>query len=68
MNTWVEYWKFTDKRNNTHAQMKENAHWIEPDPKEIQRRFFDDPKDAKEFSKRINVFWYSFNSSNGERD
>ena len=53
MNTWVEYWKFTDKRNNTHAQMKENAHWVEPDPKEIQRRFFDDPKDAKEFSKRM---------------
>ena len=53
MNTWVEYWKFTDKRNNTHAQMKENAHWIEPDPKEIQRRFFDDPKDAKEFSKSM---------------
>ena len=51
MNTWVEYWKFTDKRNNTHAQMRENAHWVEPDPKEIQRRFFDDPKDAKEFSK-----------------
>lgn len=53
MNTWVEYWKFTDKRNNTHAQMRENAHWVEPDPKEIQRRFFDDPKDAKEFSKRM---------------
>ena len=53
MNTWVEYWKFTDKRNNTHAQMKENAHWVEPDPKEIQRRFFDDPKDSKEFSKRM---------------
>ena len=33
--------------------MKENAHWVEPDPKEIQRRFFDDPKDAKEFSKRM---------------
>ena len=53
MNTWVEYWKFTDKRNNTHAQMRENAHWVEPDPKEIQRRFFDAPKDAKEFSKRM---------------
>ena len=53
MNTWVEYWKFTDKRNNTHAQMRENAHWAEPDPKEIQRRFFDDPKAAKEFSKRM---------------
>ena len=33
--------------------MRENAHWVEPDPKEIQRRFFDDPKDAKEFSKRM---------------
>ena len=41
MNIWVEYWKFEDTRNNNHAQMKEQAHWIEPNPENIMRRFFD---------------------------
>ena len=25
MNIWVEYYKYSDNRKNTHAQMKENA-------------------------------------------
>lgn len=53
MNTWVEYYKFTDKRNNTHAQMKESAKWVNPDPSIIQKRFFDTMKDAKEFARRM---------------
>ena len=53
MNTWVEYWKYEDKRNNTHAQMKEQAHWEEPDPSEISKRFFDRQKDAEEFARRM---------------
>ena len=39
MNIWVEYWKFEDTRNNNHAQMKEQAHWVEPNPENIMRRF-----------------------------
>ena len=50
MNTWVEYYKFTDKRNNNHAKMKENAKWVDPDPSIIQRRFFDKPEDARNFA------------------
>ena len=32
MNIWVEYWKSKDHRSHiegSHAQMKENAEWIE---------------------------------------
>lgn len=53
MNIWVEYWKQVDNRNNNHAQMKEQANWVEPDPKDIQRRFFDYRKDASEFASRM---------------
>ena len=53
MNTWVEYYKFTDKRNNTHAQMKENAKWVDPDPSIIQKRFFDRHEDARQFAKKM---------------
>ena len=53
MNIWVEYYKFTDDRKNNHAQMKENAKWVDPDPGIIQRRFFDYHKDAREFAKRL---------------
>ena len=53
MNTWVEYFKYSDNRKNNHAQMKENAKWVAPDPSIIQKRFFDDMKDAKNFAKRM---------------
>ena len=53
MSIWVEYFKKEDNRNNTHAQMKEQAHWEEPDPKDIHKRFFDYMKDAKHFAHRM---------------
>ena len=53
MNIWVEYYKFTDKRNNNHAQMKEKAKWVAPDPSIIQKRFFPDRETAAAFSKRM---------------
>ena len=40
MNIYIEYYKFSDDRKNNHAQMKEQANWVEPDPKNVQRRFF----------------------------
>jgi hypothetical protein len=57
MNIWVEYWKQKDFRSHTtgsHAQMKEQAKWVEPDPKDIIRRYFDKSEDATEFSKKMN--------------
>ena len=53
MNIWVEYYKFSDNRKNTHAQMKENAKWVPPDPAIIHRRFFDKYDDARKFAKRM---------------
>ena len=35
MNIWIEYFKFKDNRNNSHAQFKEQAKWVEPDPKKV---------------------------------
>ena len=40
MNIWVEYWKVHTTEIGSHAQMKEQSHWVEPDPNIISRRFF----------------------------
>ena len=56
MNIWVEYWKQKDFRSyseGSHAQMKEQAQWEEPDPEDISRRFFDHQKDAAVFAQRM---------------
>ena len=39
MNIWIEYWKKEEKSKNTHAQIRENAKWVEPDPKDVHKRF-----------------------------
>ena len=57
MNIWVEYWKSKDFRSHTtgsHAQMKEQAKWVEPEPEDISRRFFSHQKDAAVFAQRMN--------------
>ena len=54
MNFWVEYWNDVNKKNNdSHAQMKEQLHWVEPDPKTISRRYFSTITAATEFAKTI---------------
>ena len=54
MNFWVEYWNDVNNKNNgSHAQMKEQLHWIEPDPNIISRRFFSTMTAATEFSKVV---------------
>ena len=54
MNIWIEYFKYEDKRNNTHAQMKENAKWVEPDPKNVYKRFCQNRDQAQELAKSLN--------------
>ena len=54
MNIWLEYFKYNDNRNNNHAQMKENAKWIPPDPKKISKRFCQSREDAQKLAKRLN--------------
>ena len=53
MNIWIEYWKKEDNRKNTHAQMRENAKWIEPDPKKIIKRFCQSREDANRYAKSL---------------
>ena len=53
MNIWVEYWKVHTTEIGSHAQMKEQLHWVEPDPKTISRRYFSTMSAATEFAKII---------------
>ena len=53
MNFWVEYWKVHTTEIGSHAQMKEQIHWVEPDPKIISRRYFSTMAAATEFAKII---------------
>ena len=53
MNIWIEYWKKEDNRKNTHAQMRENAKWIDPDPKEIIKRFCQSREDANKYANSL---------------
>ena len=54
MNFWVEYWNDINKTDNgSHAQMKEQLHWVEPDPNIISRRYFSTITAATEFSKIV---------------
>ena len=53
MNIWLEYWKKEEDRKNTHAQMRENIKWVEPDPKKIIKRFCQSREDANRYAKSL---------------
>ena len=58
MNIWVEWWRRTNTNSGSHAQMSKNITIHKPDPKDIQRRFFDKHEDAVDFTKRKNTEGY----------
>ena len=58
MNIWVEWWRKTNTNGGSHAQMSKNITIHKPDPKDIQRRFFDKHEDAIDFTKRKNTEGY----------
>ena len=53
MNFWVEYWNNNKNNGGSYAQMREQLHWVEPDPKTISRRYFSTMMAAIEFAKTI---------------
>ena len=54
MNIWVEYWKKEDRVSlNNHAQMRENAKWIPPDPKDVIKRFCQTREQAQTFAQSM---------------
>ena len=54
----VEYWKIDKKESGSWAQMSENLHYIKPDPKDIQRRFFDTHDKANKYAQQKNTEVY----------
>ena len=58
MNIWIEYFKYKDKRKNTHAQFKERAKWIPPDPKDVHKRFCLNRKQAVQMARHYNERGY----------
>ena len=50
MNIWVEFWKVHTTEIGSHAQMKEQSHWVEPDPMIISRRYFSTITAATQFA------------------
>ena len=54
MNIWVEYWKKENRISlNNHAQMRENAKWVQPDEKDIIKRFCQDREQASQYAKSM---------------
>ena len=51
MNIYIEYYKFSDDRKNNHAQMKEQAKWVPPDPSIVHKRFCQSRKEAQQLAK-----------------
>ena len=58
MNIWIEYFKYKDERKNTHAQFKERAKWIPPDPKDVYKRFCLNREHAKQLAKSMSERGY----------
>ena len=54
MNIWVEYWKKEDRISlNNHAQMRENSKWVQPDEKDIMKRFCQNREQASKFAEAM---------------
>ena len=54
MNIWIEYWeKSKEPSNNTHAQIREQARWVPPDPKTVRKRFCQSREDAAIYAKSM---------------
>jgi len=53
MNIWIEYFKYEDSRKNTWAQIRESAKWVEPDPKDVHKRFCQNREQAQRIAKSL---------------
>ena len=53
MNIWVEYFKNPESSINTHAQMRENLKFVEPEPEHIMKRFCQSREEATTFANSL---------------
>ena len=58
MNIWVEWWNIPNTNSGSHAQMSKNITIHKPDPKDIQRRFFDNYTKANKYAQHMNTEGY----------
>jgi hypothetical protein len=58
MNIWVEWWETPNTQSGSHAQMSKNMYIYKPDPKDIQRRFFDTYDKANKYAQQKNTEGY----------
>ena len=58
MNIWVEWWKIPSTQSGSHAQRSKNLSIYKPDPKDIQRRFFDTYDKANKYAQQKNTDGY----------
>ena len=58
MNIWVEWWRRTNTNSGSHAQMSKNITIHKPDPKDIQRTFFDNHDMANKYAQQKNTEGY----------
>jgi len=58
MNIWVEWWEIPNTQSGSHAQMSKNMSIYKPDPKDIQRRFFDTHDKANKYAQLKNTEGY----------
>ena len=54
MNIWIEYWEKSNKLSkNTHAQIREQASWVPPNPEKVRKRFCQSREDAAIYAKSM---------------
>ena len=53
MNWCVEYWKILKKPEGSHAQMSEQLKFVKPEPKNVNRRYFDNYQSATSYANSL---------------
>ena len=53
MSWCVEYWSIPKRRKGSHAQMSEQLKFVKPEPKNVNRRYFDNYQSATSYAKSL---------------
>ena len=53
MSWCVEYWSIPKRREGSHAQMSEQLKFVKPEPKNVNRRYFDDYQSATRYANSL---------------
>ena len=53
MSWCVEYWSIPKRREGSHAQMSEQLKFVKPEPKNVNRRYFDNYQSATSYANSL---------------